>query len=84
MMDMLDCGNCGADIVGSGPRPGYYSDGESIVCADCGATNSVTVAEEYDGDGVVHDIYVGSWSCVHGRADVEQCDECEIANGGAP
>lgn len=72
----LDCGNCGAEIVGSHPRAGWYSDGEDIVCPDCGTTNTVSCDDETDP-------YVGHWTCKHGKHDEEPCDQCEIENGVA-
>lgn len=78
--DLLGCGNddCGAALIGRDPRPGRYSDGEAIVCSDCGATNHVSVDDQHEKDGAC-DIYVSSWHCVHGRWDHEPCDDCVTA-----
>lgn len=73
---LLDCGSCGAEIQGGDPRPGYYHDGEDIVCQDCGSTNSISVDAESDP-------YVGHWTCRHGKDDETPCDQCERENGVA-
>lgn len=66
----LDCANCGGELRGAHPTPGWYSDGETLACPDCGATNHVSCDSETEP-------YVGSWECIHGKAGDEPCDACE-------
>ena len=71
---LLECANCGVDIPGSDPRPGWYSDGEDITCGACKTINHVSCDAETDP-------YVGSWTCRHGRPGDGPCDACEIEFG---
>lgn len=72
---LLACDLCGSEIAGADPRPGWYSDGESLTCSDCGAINSVSC----DGE---EDPYVSGYTCRHGKHSVDACDLCEIEEGG--
>lgn len=74
-LSLLDCDRCGAAITGRDQRPGWYHDGEDILCTDCGASNSISC----DGES---DPYVSGYVCRHGKPSDEPCDQCEIEDSG--
>ena len=63
-----DCLCCGADLPHT---KGFFTDGETLKCDDCGSTNVVSVDQD--------EAYLSHYICSHGKRDEDFCVECEDA-----